>query len=108
MKWKPTDDVDREVREWMRSKGWEVNRTNYNFDREIFAWRHQLPGRQITYPPGLPLRSRAVPRLRGAVPPRPVKGRPGHPSSPEARLVVVQNGTKVSLMELSGTDEEPS
>lgn len=26
---------------------------------------------------------------------------------PEARLVVVQNGAKVSLMELLGTDEDP-
>ena len=26
----------------LRAKGWEVNRTNYDFDREIYAWRHEL------------------------------------------------------------------
>jgi hypothetical protein len=107
MTWKPTDDVDREVCEWMRSKGWEVNRTNYDSDREIYAWRHQLPGgksptlrisRHVLehYPAFVVLYHLDQFRVAQAIRAR-----------PEARLVVVQNGAKVSLMELLGTDEDP-
>jgi len=44
MTWKPSEDHDREIRRWMKAKGWEVTRTNYDAEREIYAWRHELPG----------------------------------------------------------------
>jgi hypothetical protein len=44
MTWKPSDDVDQSVREWMKARGWEVTRTNYDSDRKAYAWRHGLPG----------------------------------------------------------------
>jgi len=44
--WKPTDDIEREIRGWMRAKGWEVTSTDYNFDREVYAWRHDVRGKK--------------------------------------------------------------
>jgi hypothetical protein len=38
------DHVDEQVRGWMRAKHWEVTATDYHFDQEIYAWRHQQPG----------------------------------------------------------------
>ena len=35
--WKPSDEHDREIRQWMKAKGWEVTRTNYDSDREKFT-----------------------------------------------------------------------
>jgi hypothetical protein len=35
----PSEDHDREIREWMKAKGWEVTRTNWDFRQEIYAWR---------------------------------------------------------------------
>ena len=43
MTWRPSEDHDNEIRRWMKAKGWEVTRTNYNFDQEIYTWRHDLP-----------------------------------------------------------------
>jgi len=40
---KPSEDVDQSVREWMKTKGWEVTRTNYDFDGKVYAWLHDLP-----------------------------------------------------------------
>ena len=37
------EEIDRFAAE-MKSKGWEVTRTNYDFDREIYAWRHDVRG----------------------------------------------------------------
>ena len=34
-------ELDRQVREWFASQGWPVTATHYDFDREIFAWRHE-------------------------------------------------------------------
>jgi len=44
MTWKPSEDVDQSVREWMKARGWEVTRTSYDFDRKVYAWRHDVPG----------------------------------------------------------------
>jgi hypothetical protein len=44
MTWKPLEDIDREIHQWMKAKGWEVTRTNYDADREIYAWRHDVRG----------------------------------------------------------------
>jgi hypothetical protein len=47
----------------MRARGWEVTRTNYDFDREVYAWRHDQRGgnsptlrisRGVTTSPGRP------------------------------------------------------
>jgi hypothetical protein len=44
MTWDPSDDVDQSVREWMKARGWEVTRTNWDSDREIYAWHHEVAG----------------------------------------------------------------
>jgi hypothetical protein len=41
--WKPTEDIDENVRQWMKAKGWEVRRPpEYDADGEVYAWRHDL------------------------------------------------------------------
>jgi hypothetical protein len=42
MTWKPSDDVDQSVREWMKTRGWEVTRTHYDSKREVYAWRYGI------------------------------------------------------------------
>jgi hypothetical protein len=37
MTWQPIADVDEQVRDWMKAKGWEVTATDYHFDQEIYA-----------------------------------------------------------------------
>jgi hypothetical protein len=37
MTWRPIENIDREIRQWMKAKGCEVTRTNYDFSREIYA-----------------------------------------------------------------------
>lgn len=44
MTWKPSDDVDQSVREWMKAKDWGVTRTNWDAGREVYAWRHDVQG----------------------------------------------------------------
>jgi hypothetical protein len=44
MTWKPTANMDEKIREWMKAKGWDVTATDYHFDQEIYAWRHQQRG----------------------------------------------------------------
>jgi hypothetical protein len=44
MTWAPTGDTDRAVRAWMKAKGWNVTRVNYDIDREVYAWRHDVRG----------------------------------------------------------------
>lgn len=44
MTWKPSADIDEEVRSWMKAKGWEVTRTNYDSERGIYAWRQDVRG----------------------------------------------------------------
>jgi hypothetical protein len=55
MTWKPSDDIDREVRAWMKAKGWNVTRFNYDSERKVYAWRHDV--RAVHHPrsesPGL-------------------------------------------------------
>lgn len=42
MTWKPSEDMDRQVRSWLKAKGWGVTRTNYDSEREVYAWRHDV------------------------------------------------------------------
>lgn len=44
MNWRPCEDVDREIRSWMKAEGWEVTVTNWDSERELYAWRHELRG----------------------------------------------------------------
>jgi hypothetical protein len=44
MNWKPTEYMDDEIRRWMKSKGWEVSRTHWNHEQQIYAWRHDVRG----------------------------------------------------------------
>ena len=44
MSWKPTEDRDEQIRDWMKGKGWDVSITNYDFTKEVYAWRQELPG----------------------------------------------------------------
>jgi hypothetical protein len=39
--WEPPDEVDREVRQWMKAEGFEVNATHYDLDREIYGWQQE-------------------------------------------------------------------
>ncbi len=45
MTWKPSDDRDRDIRRWMKTKGWEVNRRpEYDSERGVYAWCHEIRG----------------------------------------------------------------
>jgi hypothetical protein len=37
--WKPPPAIDQEVRQWMETKGWKVNRTQYGSRSRVYAWR---------------------------------------------------------------------
>jgi hypothetical protein len=100
MTWKPTDYVDEQVRDWMRAKRWEVTATDYNFEQEVYSWRHQRPGGKS---PTLRI-SRSVlehnpafvilyhlDRLKVAHAIR---------ANPEVRLVVTEDGTDITLKEI--------
>jgi hypothetical protein len=97
MIWKPSEDVDRSVREWMKRKGWEVSRINYDFDREIYAWRHDVrdgasPTLRISwrvlenYPAFVVVHHLEELKVAQAI-----------RAKPEARLVVVQNGSRETV-----------
>jgi hypothetical protein len=100
MTWKPSADIDEQMRKWMNEKGWGVTRTEYDFDREVYAWRSEVRGSSSS--PTLRI-SQAVledypawavlyhlDRLRVAVAIR---------SRPDARYVVAQNGSRVTVEE---------
>lgn len=100
MTWKPTGDVDEQVRGWMKAKGWEVTATDYHFDQEIYSWRHHLRGGKsptlrvtryvLEHNPAFVILYH-LDRLNVA---RAIR------AHPEARLVVTQEGTTVTLKEL--------
>jgi hypothetical protein len=102
MIWKPTDDMDREIRGWMKLKGWQVTRTNYDEDRQVYAWRHdarEAPSQTLRisrevlegYPPFAVVehlgRLRVAERMR---------------TQSHRRWVVVQRGSAVELMRTDG------
>jgi hypothetical protein len=35
MTWKRAPEIDQEIRRWMKAKGWEVTRTNYDPERKV-------------------------------------------------------------------------
>lgn len=100
MTWRPTAYIDEEIRRWMKAKGWEVNcRPEYDFDREVYVWRHEVPGAPSPtlrisqkvlqdYPPFAVVELLDRLKVTAAIRAR-----------PDARYVVVQNGLRVTLEE---------
>ena len=99
MSWKPSADIDEEVRGWMKAKGWEVTGAEYDFDRKVYAWRHEVrvgksPTLRISrkvledYPAFAVLYHLDTLNVAAAIRAR-----------PEAQYVLVQNGLTVSLEE---------
>jgi hypothetical protein len=102
MTWRPSEDIDEKVRAWMKAKGWEVTSTEYDFERETYAWRHEVgggpsPTLRISqrvledYPAFALLEHLHLLRVADHIRKR-----------PRARLVVVQNGQQVTLEEAPG------
>jgi hypothetical protein len=102
MTWKPSTYVDEGIRRWVRAKGWEVNRTQYGARSRVYAWRHEVrsgpsPTLRISrkvlegYPPFALVE--LLDRLKVAAAIR---------ARPEARYVIVQNGSIVTLEEVFG------
>jgi hypothetical protein len=100
MTWKPTDHIDEQVRGWMRARRWDVTATDYHFGQEIYSWRHQEPeGKSPTlriarsvleHNPAFVILYH-LDRLNVA---RAIR------VNPEARLVVVEDGTDITLKEI--------
>jgi hypothetical protein len=100
MTWKPSDHVDEEVRRWMQARGWEVTRTNYDFDREVYAWRHDQRGGDS---PTLRIGRQVLENYPGfAVAHHLDTLRVGQAirANPSARLAVLQKGSAVVIEEL--------
>jgi hypothetical protein len=98
--WTPPEETDAEVRHWMRVKGWQVIASEYDAEREIYTWRAHsarsghLPTLRISrgvlesYPPFAVLEHLDRLNVVAAIRKR-----------PDARFVVVENGTNVTLEE---------
>ena len=93
--------MDREVRSWMKARGWEVSRVNYDSERQVYAWRHDVRGgpsptvrisRQVleSYPAFVLVYHLDELKVARAM-----------RAQPEARLVIVQDGSTVVLREVS-------
>jgi hypothetical protein len=91
--------MDREIRAWMRLKRWDVTRTEYDQDREVYTWRHDAEqgtphtlriSREVLeqYPPFAVVEH--LSRLRVADAMR---------TYPHVRWVLVQRGTVVDLLQ---------
>jgi hypothetical protein len=39
VKWEPPPDADMEVRHWMRSKGWTVTGSEYDYEQAVYTWQ---------------------------------------------------------------------
>jgi hypothetical protein len=102
MTWMPTAYIDEMLRGWMKANGWEVNSTDYDFERKVYSWRHKVrsgpsPTLRISqgvledYPAFEVLYH--LDRLRVSAAIR---------KNPAAPLVVVQRGSKVLLEEALG------
>lgn len=38
----PTTYIDEMTRTWMKAQGWEVNSTDYDVEKEVYSWRHEV------------------------------------------------------------------
>jgi hypothetical protein len=98
--WKPSEDHDQEIRRWMEKKGWPVTRIHYDADREVYGWRHELRGGKsptlrisryvLEHYPAWAV-SHFLDELGLG---REIRKRP------QARLVIVQTGDRVTLEEV--------
>jgi hypothetical protein len=84
----------------MEARGWEVTRVNYDPERKVYAWRHDVRGG-----PSATLRiSRQVlesyPAFVIAYHLDQLKVAQAMQAHPGGRLVVVQNGAKVTAVNL--------
>jgi hypothetical protein len=96
MTWKPGDDVNLEVRGWMKAKGWEVSRTSYDAEREVYAWRHNVRGGPS---PTLRIARQVLedcPAFVVVYHLDQLKVAQAMRRHPDARLVVVQSGSNVT------------
>jgi hypothetical protein len=98
MAWSPSEYMDREIRDWMKSMGWEVTHTQYGARSRVYAWRHEShvggsPTLRISrdvlesFPPFVVVLHLDRLRVAAAI------------HRPQFRLVVVQQGTAVVLAE---------
>ena len=97
--WKPSEDTDRAVRAWMKAKGWNVTRVNYDIDRKVYAWCHDVGGdppptlrisRRVleSYPAFVVLYHLDELKVAGTI-----------RAQPKAHVVVAQKGLTVALDE---------
>jgi hypothetical protein len=103
MSWKPSADLDREVRRWMKGKGWEVTSTDHDFDREVYAWRHDQRGDSPTLRIGR-AGSRGLSGFMVAYHLDTLRVAQAIRAKPTARLAVLQKGTTVVLVESNTAD----
>lgn len=99
MTWKPSENTDRAVRAWMKAKGWEVTRTNWDANREVYAWRHDVRGGSS---PTLRISRRVLedyPAFVVLYHLDQLKVAQAMQARPEARLVLRQSGPRVNLEE---------
>jgi hypothetical protein len=97
--WKPSEEHDKEIRRWMKSIGWEVTRTNYDPDRQVYAWRHDV---RNGFSPTLRISRQVIesyPAFALLYHLDELKVARAMRARPEARLVVVQKGLTVALDE---------
>ena len=98
MAWKPAEDMDREIRRWMKAQGWEVN-CRPEYGRKVYGWRQEVrggpsPTLRISqsvledYPAFAVLYHLDTLKVAAAIRAR-----------PDARFVVVQNGSRLTLKE---------
>lgn len=99
MPWKLPEEHDSKIRHWMKTKGWEVSCTNFDSDRKVYAWRHDVRGGP---PPTLRI-SRTVlenyPAFVLLYHLDEMKVARTMRAEPEARIVVAQQGSTVVLDE---------
>jgi DNA-binding transcriptional ArsR family regulator len=98
MTWKPKPDIDENVRQWMKAKGWEVNRTEHGARSRVYAWRHEVRGKHAD-PSHLTRSPRGLPPLALMEHLARLRAAAAISAHPEGRLVVVQTGTSVTLEE---------
>jgi hypothetical protein len=86
----------------MEARGWPVTRTNYDFSREIYAWRQDVAGGPS---PTLRMSQKVLedyPAWALMHHLKELKVAQALRSRPDAPLVVVQNGPRVTLEEALG------
>jgi hypothetical protein len=42
--WRPSRNIDEQIRAWMEARGWKVTAVDYDSGQEVYAWRHEQRG----------------------------------------------------------------